>query len=76
MVKKHAKLTKTSKNACKERHSHKGDPPAAIFHDFASILGPLGDPEITKKQSKKKYNKEVKKRSLSPTEAHLAFCGN
>ena len=61
-VRKHAKLRKTLKNACWKRSSHKGDPPEAIFHDFASILGPPGDSEITKKQSKKRSKKSSKKR--------------
>ena len=54
-----AKNAKTSKSACKERSSHKGDPPEAIFHDFASILELPGEPEMILKQPKDESEKKT-----------------
>ena len=43
---------KTSKNASNKGSSHKGDPPEAIFDDFASILELPGGPEMNQKLPK------------------------
>ena len=67
-----AKNAKTSKNACKERSSHKDDPPEAIFHDFASILELPGEPEMTQKQPKEESEKRSPKTLYSLTEPQLA----
>ena len=53
---------------CKERSSHKGDPPEAIFHDFASMLELPGGPEMRPKQPKEESEKTTQKTSYSPTE--------
>ena len=73
---KHTKSTKTSKNACKERSSHKGDPPEAIFHDFASILELPGEPEMILKQPKEESEKKTQKTPLRLTATQRAGDGN
>ena len=61
------KTDKDLKKKCKERSSHTGDPPGAIFHDFASILELPGEPEMTLKHPKEESEKTTQKTPYSLT---------